>query len=288
MPDRIPVQKTYKLVIGGQFPRTESGRYLEVRRDGRLIANVCRASRKDARDAVVAARKAFPEWSGRTAYNRGQILYRMAEVLEQRRAEFLHELVLLGGAEQEAEREVTASIDRLIWYAGWADKLTAHFGSVNPVAMPYFNFTVPEPTGVVVLVAPAAPALLGLISLVAPAIVAGNTVVCVASEEAPLPAVTWGEVLATSDLPGGVVNILTGLQPELLPPLAAHMDVNALVYAGGDPQLAAKAQVEGAANVKRVSVRTLEPGEYFTRQAQGPEWIEDALELKTAWHPMGV
>lgn len=288
MTERIPVQKTYKLVIGGQFPRTESGRYLEVRREGALLANVCRASRKDAREAVVAARKAFPEWSGKTAYNRGQILYRMAEVLEQRKAEFLHELQLMGNSTKDAEAEIAGSIDRLIWYAGWADKLGAHYGTVNPVAANYFVFTVPEPTGVVAIFAPNAPALLGLVSLVAPAIVSGNTCVAIASDESPLCAVTWGEVLATSDLPGGVVNILTGLQSELLPHLASHMDVNALIYAGGDEVLATKAQSEGSANVKRVHVRELESTSYYGRDGQSPDWIEQTLEMKTAWHPVGI
>jgi len=286
---RLPVMKTYKLVIGGQFPRTESGRTIPLRYDDTLVANVCQGSRKDAREAVVAARKAQSGWAGKTAYLRGQILYRMAEVLEQRSMEFLYELMLLGAEEPDAAKEVAASIDRLVWYAGWADKYSQLLGTVNPVASPYFNFTLPEPTGVVALIAPDAPALLGVISLVAPAIVSGNSCIVIASETNPLPAVTFGEVLATSDLPGGVVNILTGYRKELLTPLASHMDVNALVYAAGDLVDATGAQQAGVANVKRVIIRDeLTVDDWYSARPESPWWIADTVEMKTVWHPIGV
>ncbi|MEO7993405.1 MAG: aldehyde dehydrogenase family protein [bacterium] len=285
---RNPVLKTYKLVIGGQAPRTESGRYLEVRHEGQLLANICRASRKDAREAVVAARKAQAGWASKTAYNRGQILYRIAEVLEQRSAEFLYELVAMGATAEEAEREVAASVDRLIWYAGWPDKFPALVGTVNPVAAPYFNFTFPEPTGVVVVIAPDSPALLGVVSLIAPVIATGNSCVLIASETSPLSAVTWGEVLATSDLPGGVVNILTGLRRELVPPLAQHKDVNAVVWAGPRDDLATATERDGATNIKRVVVREpLTESEWYGAAAENPVWMEATVEMKTVWHPIG-
>jgi acyl-CoA reductase-like NAD-dependent aldehyde dehydrogenase len=225
---RLSVRKTYKLFIGGAFPRSESGRsYVVNDGKGNFVANAARASRKDVRDAVVAARKAVPGWSGRTAYNRGQILYRVAEMLEGRRGQFVEELKATGLGKSAAADEVDAAIDRWVWYAGWADKLAAVVGSANPVSGPFFNFSTPEPTGVVGVIAPDSP-LLGLVSVVAPAIVSGNTVVVVASEPAPLPAITLAEVLATSDLPGGVVNLLTGHRSELAPWLASHLDVNAI------------------------------------------------------------
>lgn len=289
MNPRLPVLKTYKLCIGGQFPRSESGRTLPLRHGDSLIANICQGSRKDARDAVVAARKAQGGWAAKTSYNRGQILYRMAEVLEQRRAELLDELAKTGKSVKLCAKELDSSVDRLVWYAGWADKYAQLLGTVNPVAAPYFNFTLPEPTGVVVLVPPDYPALLGLISLLAPVIVAGNSTVVMASETNPLPAVTLGEILATSDLPGGVVNILTGHRHELLPPLASHMDVNAVVYAAGDPKEAALIQREGVANVKRVVVREgLSETDWTTDRTASPWWIADTVELKTVWHPIGV
>jgi len=267
---RIGVRKTYKLYIGGEFPRSESGRSYEA--EG---ANVARASRKDVRDAVRAARAAQPGWARRTAYNRGQILYRMAEMMEARRA-------LLAGL-CDGEAEVDAAIDRMVWYAGWADKLAQVLGAANPVAGPYFNFTVPEPTGVVALLAPRAPALAGLVSRIAPAIVGGNTVVAVASESRPLAAVELAEALATSDLPGGVVNILTGFEQELAPWLAGHMDVNAIDIAGIDGAGAGGQTAElerlAAENVKRV-----------VRGGAGEQslWeIAAFLELKTVWHPIG-
>ena len=263
---RLPVRKTYKLYIGGEFPRSESGRTYEAQG-----ANVARASRKDLRDAVRAARQALPTWAGMTAYNRGQVVYRIAEMLEARRAEFAE---LCSGT-----GEVDRSVDRLVWYAGWADKLAQVLGSSNPVAGPYFNFTVPEPTGVVGVVAPDEPPLLGLVSRIAPALVGGNAAVVVASEGAPLAAVELAEVLATSDVPGGVVNLLTGNREELAPVLAGHMDVNAIDLAGADGKVEELERL-AADNVKRV-VRG-SPDE------QSPWEIAAFLELKTVWHPIGV
>ena len=263
---RLPVRKTYKLYIGGEFPRSESGRTYEAQG-----ANVARASRKDVRDAVREARTAFPKWAGLTAYNRGQVVYRIAEMLEARRAEFSE---LCSGS-----KEVDRAVDRLVWYAGWADKLPQVLGSSNPVAGPYFNFTVPEPTGVVGILAPEEPALLGLVTRVAPAIVGGNAAVVVASEGSPLASVELAEVLATSDVPRGVVNLLTGRREELAPVLASHMDVNAIDLAGADGQ-SEELERLAADNVKRV-VRG-KPDD------QSPWDIADFLELKTVWHPIGV
>jgi acyl-CoA reductase-like NAD-dependent aldehyde dehydrogenase len=263
---RLPVRKTYKLFVGGEFPRSESGRTYEA--EGQ---NVARASRKDVRDAVRAARGAFPKWAGMTAYNRGQVLYRVAEMIEARRSEFAD---LCSGP-----KEVERSIDRFVWYAGFADKLAQVLGSSNPVAGPYFNFTVPEPTGVVGILAPEEPALAGLVSRVAPAIVGGNAVVAVAAETHPLAAIELAEALATADLPGGVVNILTGLRDELAPVLAGHMDVNALDVSGADGQVAELERL-AAENVKRV-VRG-------AADDQSAWEISRFLELKTVWHPIGV
>jgi acyl-CoA reductase-like NAD-dependent aldehyde dehydrogenase len=262
---RLPVRKTYKLFIGGAFPRSESGRTLEL--EG---YNVARASRKDARDAVVAARKAFGGWSAATAYNRGQVLYRLAETMETRTASL--------AAACSGRREVARAIDRVVWYAGWADKLAQVLGSSNPVAGPYFNFTVPEPTGVVALVAPEEPALDGMIARVAPALVGGNAVVVVASDAHPLAAIELAEAVATSDVPGGVVNVLTGRREELAPVLAAHMDVNAIDVSGADGDVAAL-EVLAAENVKRV-VRA--------REDRSPWEIAAFMELKTVWHPIGT
>ncbi|WP_067832528.1 aldehyde dehydrogenase family protein [Actinomadura kijaniata] len=284
MSDRLAVRKTYKLFIGGAFPRSESGRsYVVNDARGRFLANASRASRKDVRDAVGAARKAFGGWSSRTPYNRGQILYRIAEMLEGRRAQFTDELRAAGLAKNAATAEVDAAIDRWVWYAGWADKLGAVAGSANPVAGPFFNFSTPEPTGVVGIVAPDSP-LLGLVSVVAPAIVSGNTAVVVASEPSPLPAITFAEVLATSDLPGGVVNLLTGRRAELAPWLASHMDVNAIDLAGAE-EAQVKALEEAAAdNLKRV-LRPV-PGDWSDEP--GTERMTAFLETKTVWHPVGV
>ena len=290
--DRLEVRKTYKLYLGGKFPRTESGRsYLVSEAKGRPWANACRASRKDVRDAVVAARKAFGGWAGATAYNRGQILYRVAEMLEGRSEQFVDEVERAEGAtHRQATDAVAKAVDRWVWYAGWADKLAQVFGSANPVAGPYFNFSVPEPTGVVGLVAPAESSLLGLVSRLAPVIVSGNTAVVLASEKRPLPAITLAEVLATSDLPGGVVNLLTGFTTELIGPLAAHMDVDALDLAGLDLALYKDAELAAAANVKRVAapLRLSARGWLDDARGQDPYWIAAFLEIKTVWHPVGV
>jgi acyl-CoA reductase-like NAD-dependent aldehyde dehydrogenase len=263
--DRLPVRKTYKLFVGGAFPRSESGRTYEA--EGQ---NVARASRKDVRDAVQAARSAQPKWAAATAYNRGQVLYRLAEMVEARAAEFAD----LSTGREEVER----SIDRIVWYAGWADKLAQVIGSSNPVAGPYFNFTVPEPTGVVAVLAPEKPPLLGLVSRLIPPVVGGNSVIAVASETRPIAAVELAEAVATSDVPGGVINILTGYRKELGPVLASHMDVNALDLAGADgdsPELERLA----AENVKRVV--------HGRPDVQSPWEIANFLELKTVWHPIG-
>jgi len=283
---RIAVRKTYKLYIGGAFPRSESGRSFEARGpDGTFLANAALASRKDARDAVVAARKAFPGWSGATAYNRGQVLYRAAEVLEGRRAQFADEVRLATGVPPaEALREVDAAVDRWVWYAGWSDKIAQVRGGANPVAGPYFNFSLPEPTGVVAVLAPQDSALLGLVSVIAPAIVSGNTTVVVASERYPLAAITLAEVLATSDVPGGVVNMLTGRAAEVAPWLASHMDVNAIDLTGAPGALADDLAVAAAENLKRV-VR-LPAGDWAAEP--GLERMLGFLETKTVWHPMGV
>jgi acyl-CoA reductase-like NAD-dependent aldehyde dehydrogenase len=263
---RLPVKKTYKLFVGGEFPRSESGRTYEA--EGQ---NVARGSRKDVRDAVRAARGAFPKWAGMTAYNRGQVLYRVAEMMEARRAEFAD---LCSGP-----KEVERSIDRFVWYAGFADKLAQVIGSSNPVAGPYFNFTVPEPQGVVAVLAPDEPALAGLVSRIAPALVGGNAVVAVGSESHPLASIELAEALATADVPGGVVNIVTGLRDELAPVLAAHMDVNALDVTGADGEVAELERL-AADNVKRV-VRG-------AADDQSAWEISRFLELKTVWHPIGV
>jgi acyl-CoA reductase-like NAD-dependent aldehyde dehydrogenase len=283
---RIAVRKTYKLYLGGAFPRSESGRsYVVTDSDGGFLANAALASRKDARDAVVAARKAFPGWSGATAYNRGQVLYRVAEVLEGRRSQFASEVRLATGATAAtAEAEVDAAIDRWVWYAGWADKIAQVRGAANPIAGPYFNFSVPEPMGVVAILAPQDSGLLGLVSVIAPAVVSGNTCVVVASERCPLPAVTLGEVLATSDVPGGVVNILTGFVAEIAPWLASHMDVNAIDIAGAPGALADDMAVAAADNLKRV-VRL--PATDWSAEP-GIERMTSYLETKTIWHPVGL
>jgi acyl-CoA reductase-like NAD-dependent aldehyde dehydrogenase len=285
---RLSVLKTRKLYIGGKFPRGESGRVAPaLGADGTTtLANYCVASRKDFRDAAVAARKAQPGWAKATAYLRGQILYRAAEMLEHRAAELVTELRATGS--RSPEREVEQSIDRLVHYAGWTDKFPQLFSTVNPVATSHFNFTFPEPTGVVVVVCPDRPALLGLVSLVAAAILSGNTAIVLASETAPLPAIAFAEVLATSDLPGGVVNILTGSRQELAAHFASHMDVNAVVDGSGDPATAATLRGGAALNLKRVAVRSLAEKDWSTAKAEDPYWILDTVEMKTAWHPVGV
>ena len=280
MAERLPVAKTYKLFIDGAFPRSESGRTFPVHGpDGTLLANAARASRKDLRDAVRTARAAQEGWAARTAYNRGQVLYRVAEMLEGRRAELATLLSDTGQGTEAAKEEVEASIDRWVWYAGWSDKVHHVLGTVNPVSGPYFNFTIPEPTGVVGLVASGRPALLGLVSRLVPAIVGGNAVVVVTGGDASLVAVTLGEVLATSDVPAGVVNVLTGERAELLPWLISHLDVNAVDLTGADDDLEAEVVAGAAANVKRVVFGEVEE--------ESPYAIADFLEMKTLWHPIG-
>ena len=282
---RLDVRKTYKLFVGGAFPRSESGRsYPVAGPDGTLLAHAARASRKDARDAVVAARKAGPGWAGATAYNRGQVLYRVAELLQGREAQFAAEIVKNEGlAPREAAGAVAEAIDRWVWYAGWPDKLAQVAGAANPVAGPYFNFSVPEPTGVVAVLAPARPGLLGLVSVLAPVIATGNTAVVVASEPAPLTAITLAEVLATSDVPGGVVNILTGRQGELAPVLAAHMDVNAIDLSGVPADGRAELERLAAGNVKRVFA-----AEEDWAAPPAPARMLAFVEIKTVWHPVGL
>ncbi len=287
---RIDVRKTYKLYVGGAFPRSESGRsYVVEDARGRFLANAAQASRKDARDAVQAARKAFGGWSTRTPYNRGQVVYRVAEVLEGRRAQLVEEVQRSEGlGKRAAETVVDTAVDRLVWYAGWADKLAQVVGGTNPVAGPYFNFSLPEPTGVVAVLAPQSSSLLGLVSVVAPVVVTGNTVVVATSHRRPVPAVTLAEVLATSDVPGGVVNLLTGPLSDTAPTLASHMDVNAVDLTGlaGDPATATDLEREAAQNLKRV----------LRAPAEEPDWLQEPglvrmttfLETKTVWHPIGL
>jgi len=285
---RLPILKTYKLYIGGKFPRGESGRVGPARSlDGRVhLANYCQASRKDFRDAVVAARKAQPAWEKTSAFLRGQILYRAAEMAEMRRAELESELTRAGV--RQAGREVSAAIDRLVHFAGWTDKFSQLFGSVNPVASAHFNFTFPEPTGVVVVVCPDSPSLLGMISLLAPVILSGNTCVVLAGETLPLVALTFAEILATSDLPGGVVNILTGTRSELTPQFASHMDVNAIVNGAGDSSVAEILRGGCAINLKRYCNHSLSAEKWFANDGANPYWIVDTVEMKTAWHPVGT
>ena len=284
---RLDVRKTYKMYVGGAFPRSESGRsYAVTDQEGAFVANVSRASRKDVRDAVVAARKAFGGWSARTAYNRGQILYRVAEMLEGRRVQFTTELTLTEDISRaSAEEFVDAAIDRWVWYAGWADKISQVVGAANPVAGPYFNLSSPEPTGVVGVLAPQNAPLLGLVSVLAPVIVTGNSCVVVASERHPLPAVTLGEVLATSDLPGGVVNILTGHTAELAPWLASHMDIQGLDLTGADEASAVDLERAAVDNLKRV-LRPDTDEDWHTDP--GLARMTTFLETKTVWHPIGV
>ncbi|MCW2701023.1 MAG: aldH2 [Blastococcus sp.] len=288
MNDRLAVRKTYKLYLNGAFPRSESGRTYEVTdHRGHFLANAARASRKDARDAVVAARRAFGTWSAMTAYNRGQVLYRVAEVMEGRHVQFCEEVAAAEGLSQsKARAAVDAAIDRWVWYAGWTDKLGAVLGGSNPVAGPYFDFSIPEPSGVVAVLAPQQSSLLGLASVLAPVLAAGNTAVVVTSKERPLPAVTLGEVLATSDVPGGVVNLLTGDAEELGPWLAEHADVDGIDLTGAPPGRAMEFEREAAGTLKRV----LRPS------ATEPDWTADPglsrmtpfLETKTVWHPIGI
>ncbi|WP_424861868.1 aldehyde dehydrogenase family protein [Streptomyces sp. MMS24-I29] len=291
-PNRLSVFKTYKLYVGGKFPRSESGRVYEVTDSkGKRLANAPQSSRKDARDAVVAARKAFGGWSGATAYNRGQVLYRVAEMLEGRRDQFVREVAEAEGlSKSRAAAVVDATVDRWVWYAGWTDKIGQVVGGANPVAGPFFNLSTPEPTGVVAVLAPQESSFLGLVSVLAPVIATGNTAVVVASAASPLPALSLGEVLATSDVPGGVVNILSGRTAEIATPLASHQDVNAIDLTGADPALAKELEVAAADNLKRVLRPQPVDGE------GAPDWSADPgthrltafLETKTVWHPTGA
>jgi len=292
---RVEVRKTYKLYIGGQFPRSESGRsYVVNAADGTPLANAVRASKKDLRDAVRAARGAFQPWADRTAMNRGQVLYRVAELMEGRRQQFEAEVAEAEGVRADRAREVVArAIDRWVWYAGWADKIAQVLGSSNPVASDYFNFTIPEPTGIVGVVAPEPSSLLGLVSRLAPPLVAGNSVVVLASESRPLPAISLTEVLATSDVPDGVINILTGRKRELIPVLAAHEDVDALDVWGVPDDLRTDVELSAADSVKRIARRPAGVTDarfdwLDDRASERPEWIAAYLEMKTVWHPIGV
>ena len=291
---RIEVRKTYKLYIGGQFPRSESGRSYVVRTpDGAPLANAVRGSRKDVRDAVRIARAAFPGWSGKTAMNRGQVLYRVAELLEGRRDQATDEVAQAEGLDGVGAREqVDRSIDRLVWYAGWADKLSQVLGTVNPVGASYFDFSIPEPTGVVGIIAPESSSLLGLVSRLAPVVVGGNTAVVLTSEARPLPAVTLSEILATSDVPGGVINIISGRRAELVPWLAGHMDVNAIDAFGVPTELRVALERAAVENMKRVARPPRSGVDGFDwlddTRAQRPEWIAAFLEIKTVWHPVGM
>ena len=282
---RLEILKTYKLYINGQFPRTESGRYYKAtnsKKEG--LANICLGSRKDFRDSVVAARNAFGGWSARAAFNRGQILYRIAEMLEGRKAQFIEELVKQDSSGSQAEKEVNLAIDRLIYYSGWCDKYQQLFSSVNPVASSHFNFSIPEPTGVVAVIAPQHDSLAGLVSLIAPVIAGGNTCIALASHSRPLSAVTFAEVLNSSDLPGGVVNILTGRVEELVPYFADHMDVNSTVYCEPDKAVQKMIKEKSSFNVKRVVL--YDKIKWLTDAAQSPYYIIDFQEIKTTWHPI--
>ncbi len=285
---RLPVLKTYKIFIGGKFPRTESGRFylLKDLRTNQPIATMCLCSRKDFREAVLAARAAQGGWAGRSAYNRAQIIYRIAEMLEGRAGQFVSEMVQMGISQARAETEVAASVDRLVYYAGWADKYQQVFSSVNPVASSHFNFSVLEPTGVVAVLAPQNSALIGLISAIIPSVAGGNAVIALASRDLPLCAVTLAEVLATSDLPGGVVNVLTGERSELIEHFAGHMDVNAIIYCGNDARERAAVRTKSAINVKRSCC--YDRSDWLAKDAQNPYLILDTQEIKTTWHPIGV
>jgi acyl-CoA reductase-like NAD-dependent aldehyde dehydrogenase len=281
---RLEVLKTYKIYIGGAFPRTESGRYYKLlNKNQEVIANICLSSRKDFRNAVVAARNAFGGWSTRTHFNRGQILYRIAEMLEGRKAQFIEELILLGSTARQAALEVQQSIDRCVYYSGWCDKYSALFSSVNPVASPHFNFSVPEPMGVVSILADESSSLLGLLSVVLPVIAGGNTCVVLASESKPLCAVTFAEVLSTSDLPGGVVNILTGRCSELHGHFSNHMDVNAVIACRGTKEERITIQENASINVKR---SFMWDNDWSREEHQNPYLILDLQEIKTTWHPI--
>ena len=282
--ERIDVQKTYKIYIGGQFPRTESGRFYPLKnKKGEILANICLSSKKDFRNAVVSARGAFAGWSSRNAFNRSQILYRIAEMLEGRKAQFISEIILQGGNKKDAEKEVSLAIDRLVYYSGWCDKYSQIFSSANPVSSSHFNFSVPEPTGVVSIIAPEENSLIGLVSVIAPVIASGNTCIVLASEPKPLCSVSFAEVLNSSDVPAGVVNILTGKSSELLEPFSSHMDVNAIIYCRKNPDEIKKIQENSSLNVKRCFIRK---ENWLSESSQNPYFILDTTEIKTTWHPI--
>lgn len=286
MSDRLEVKKTYKTYVGGKFPRSESSRTYRVENSkGKHIANACRCTRKDVRDAVVAARSSFGGWGGRSAYNRGQILYRIAEMLEGRKDQFIGELELLGAKRKNAQKEVEQSIDRLIYYAGWTDKISQVFGTINPVASSHFNFSMPEPTGVVGIIGPDESPLLSIVSLIAPVIASGNTCITLASTENPLSAVSFGEVLHASDVPGGVVNILTGYRDEMVEHLTTHMDVNAIFNAIDNPDL--KKQLDENASISVKRVKHYAQSDWSDETHENPYLILDFMETKTTWHPVG-
>jgi acyl-CoA reductase-like NAD-dependent aldehyde dehydrogenase len=287
-PARLPVLKTYKIYIGGKFPRTESGRFYPLKNPitGEPIANICLCSRKDFRESVLAARSAQAGWAARSAYNRAQIIYRIAEMLEGRAGQFVSEMIQMGSPETDARAEVEATVDRLVYYAGWTDKYQQVFSSVNPVASSHFNFSVLEPTGVVSLLAPQSSSLIGLISTLIPAVAGGNSVIALAPRDLPLCAVTLAEVLATSDLPGGVINILTGQRSELIEHFASHADVNAIIYCGDDEAERAVVREKSALNVKRAVC--YDRLDWMASDAQNPYLILDTQEIKTTWHPIGT
>lgn len=282
--ERVEVLKTYKIYIGGAFPRTESGRYYTPMSGKKQLGNICLSSRKDVRNAVVAARAALGKWDGKSAYNRSQILYRIAEMLEGRKAQFVEELVFQGSSKVQAEKEVLAAIDRIIYYAGWCDKFSQVFSAVNPVASSHFNFTAPESMGVVSIVAPEESGLLGLVSAVLPVLAGGNVCVVLASEQMPLCAITFAEVLNSSDVPGGVVNILTGKKEELISHMASHMDVNGFLYCGTDEDQIKEIQQVAVENLKRVTVRDYSNPTDSAHST--PYYIDDFVEMKTTWHPI--
>lgn len=287
---RLDVHKTYKLFIGGKYVRSESGHSISALSEkGKVLNNICRATRKDFRDSVVAARSALGGWAKNSAYLRSQILYRTAEMLENRNQELVHEIIRSTGvAKNQAEKEVISSIDRLVYFAGWSDKYSQIFGSINPVASSHFNFSTPEPTGVVAIALPDLPTLLPAITLMASTILSGNTVILIGSERYPLPITTFAEIISTSDIPGGVVNILTGKRAELVSHMASHMDVNGVVDATGIPEIHQILQNGSVFNLKRFAKHTLTPTEWFTEKAENPYWILDTVEFKTAWHPIGI
>lgn len=285
--ERLIVQKTYKLYIDGKFPRSESGRYYKLNDGaGNLVANICRSSKKDFRDAVVVARKAQELWAKKTAYNKGQILYRIAETLEGRKGQFVDTLVRQGVKLTQAEKEVAAAIDRIVHYAGWSDKYQQIFSSVNPVESSHFNFSFPEPTGVIAAIAPAAPGLLGLVSVICPVIVGGNSIIILADDKFPLSAIELAEVMHASDLPGGVVNMLTGFRKELITPFSNHMNVNGVIYCGNNTEELKTIQTNASLNVKRVIHYPF--SDWFAESSQSPYMIMNTQEIKTTWHPVGI